>query len=206
MVRQALCIGLCALGVSACTNIPLTSIPKLSALKPETMALDHVQLAVRVQEDFRPYRDVAKLRMSVSGPSLELDKSLELQLLPVADDLTPYLQGQERRGYRIAMFSVDPDEVEDINLFRDELLALKAREEGKNALSIGAWAKGCLAQDANPFQTLRMKLYLRAGQDEDFFTLFKEQKLAVSTSEGEGHGISRCTAEDQPNLLWTDAP
>ena len=207
-MRQVIYAGLCALGVSACTSIPLTSIPKLAALEPETMALEKVELAVRVQEDFQLYRDGAQLRLGANGPVLEEPKELMLELVPSLEDLTPYLQREERRGYRIAMFEVNPDDAENIRAFREELLALKARSEGKgkNDLSIAARAHGCLADGSNPFQDLRMKLYLRTGAEKEFFTLFKEQKLKVGASGDGQKGISYCDEEDTPNLLWTQSP
>jgi|GEM_PF-427669 len=201
-MRQVIFAGMCVLGLAACTSIPLTSIPKLSALNPETMALEKVQLAVRVQEDFRLYRDGAEISMGAEGPLLETPRELELELVPSSEPLTPYLQKQERRGYRIAMFEVNPEDAEDIAKFREELLALKARSEGagENDFSIAARARGCLAQGANPFQDLRMKLYLRSDANKEFFTLFKEQRLEIG---GDGKGISNCKDEDEPNLLWT---
>lgn len=205
MMRQVIIVGLCALGLSACTSIPLTSIPKLSALKPETMALEKVELAVRVQEDFQLYRDGAELRLGADGQTLDEPKELALQLVPSEGQLTPYLQREERRGYRIAMFEVNPDDAQDVEAFRQELLALKARGTGKNSLSIAAKARGCLANGSNPFQDLRMKLYLRTETNDEFFTLFKEQKLSFGSTENGGGGMTYCTDEDRPNLLWTAA-
>ena len=131
-----------------------------------------------------------------------------LELLPSLEELTPYLQREERQGYRIAIFEVNPDDAENIKVFREELLALKARSEGKgkNGFSIAARAHGCLADGSNPFQDLRMKLYLRSDSDEEFFTLFKEQRIEVGKSDNGRRGISYCNEEDTANLLWTQSP
>ena len=203
-MRQVIFGMLFGVVLGGCASIPLTSMPKLAGLKPETMALEKVQLAVRVQEDFQLYRDGAKLSVGASGETLEVPMTLALELVPSTGELTPYLQGQARRGYRIAMFEVDPEDADDIRAFREAILALKTRSagQGKHALTISATANGCVAGGANPFQDLRMKLYLRTDEADEFFTLFKEQKLRMGLRADGTGGLTVCTEEDEPNLLW----
>ena len=61
-MRQVLGSLIGAAVLSACTHVPLSSIPKLAQIDPETTDLSQVELAVRVPQDFRLHRDGASIR------------------------------------------------------------------------------------------------------------------------------------------------
>lgn len=197
-MRQGLfCLLLVPL-LFGCTSIPLGSISKLSALRPDTAALEEYQVAVRVPEDYRLYGDGATIKVRVESSALEQDKALDLVLIPSTAELTTFLLKREKRGYRIVMFEVDAKDTAEIQKFRAEILSIFEEYPGQNTFTTTAWAKGCLVQGANPFQDLHMALYLRPKPDEGFFTLFKGTKIGTIKEAADG---TVCTDQDEANLL-----
>ncbi|MEM8616361.1 MAG: hypothetical protein AAGF20_05440 [Pseudomonadota bacterium] len=58
------------LSLSACTSIPITSMPKLASLDAETMDLSKVELAVRMQDDFDIVPESAVLSVALAHKRL----------------------------------------------------------------------------------------------------------------------------------------
>lgn len=200
-MRQGLFYLLLASVLVGCTSIPISSFSKLSGLRPDTAMLEEFQVAVRAPEDYRLYRDGATLTSTIESPLYPEPRSIELRLIPSTAPFTPFLEEQQKRGYRIVVFEVDPEDAAAINAFREEVVEMIDKTPpGESSFTTNAWAKGCLTQGANPFQDLRLALYLRPEPNEDFFTLFKGTKIGT-ISEGAAGAV--CTEEDEPNLLWT---
>lgn len=179
-MRQVLYAALFILGAAACSSIPLTSIPKVAGVRPDTAYFLQYEMAVRIPEEFRLYRDGVKFTLDItSKEETRLDpKRLELVMVRVDEPLTDFLRRQTRQGYQIIRMRVDPDANEEVEGFRAEAIRRKREYPRQNALSVGVSTSGCLREGANPFGSLRVKTYMRRDSVEDFFVLFKEQKLS----------------------------
>lgn len=187
-----------------CTSIPLTSIPKLAALKPETMELGQLELAVRVQEDFRLYKDGTKLEIILT-PEEENAEIIELYLVPSDEPLTPYLLRQAGKRFQMIRFALNPEDVPRITAYREKALAIRTRLEaddrgGEGGFSIAS--SGCLAKGANPFQDLRMKFFIRTRPDEEFYPPLKEFKISLrETGDKTSYKVGYCVDDDVGRLI-----
>lgn len=206
-MRQGLFCLLLASVLFGCTSIPLSSIPKLSSLNPRTADLENFQVAVRTSEENRLYRNGATLEGEIIHPLFDEPRMIDLQLIPSTAPLTPFLEKRQKRGYRVVVFEVDPADAARINGFRQELTRAFDKAPGEGQFSITAFAKGCLAQNTNPFKDLYTAIYIRPDPSDEFFTLFKNTKVGrldrrpVREDGSVEDGI--CTDEDEPDLLWT---
>lgn len=203
-MRQVLgsLIGVAVL--SACTHVPLSSIPKLAQIDPETTDLSQVELAVRVPQDFRLHRDGASINVALI-PEGGTPETLALQLEHSTAPLTPFLERQQGSKFKILRFELDPEEAKRATDYRTHVIALKEqlRAEGRGgSASFSVGSTGCLSPGANPFQDLRMKFFMRTKPDEEFYPPIKEIRISPEDMRKEGDtGISFCDEEDLPRLI-----
>ena len=203
-MRQVISALLGMTVLAACTNVPITSIPKLASIDPATTDFSQVEVAVRVPEDFRLHRDGAKIDV-VLTPEGEDPQSLNLELQYSEAPLTPFLMRQEGRGSKIMRFEIDPEDAQRASDYRDQVIATQARLKavgrgGSASFSIGA--TGCLTPGANPFQDLKLKYFMRTKPDEEFYPPLKEIQIRASDLRGEAEtGLSFCDADDMPRLV-----
>lgn len=198
MSNRAVFAILASLYLSACASIPLTSLPRLASLNPETLDFTQVALAVRMSEQFKVYRDGAVVEAIVESPSLDAPLELKLQMQPSDEPLTPYLRRQLKEGYSITVFTVPPEDKERIEAFRQQFDALRADSstKGQNSTTISAITMGCHIPGPFERDNLGLTLYLRPAPDETFFKFIKE------TAFGADQTIEKfCTEEDKPRLF-----
>jgi hypothetical protein len=192
--------------LSACTHVPITSIPKLANIDPETTDLSQVELAVRVPQDFRLHRDGASIEV-VLTPEGESPETLKLTLEHSEAPLTPFLIRQQGQRFKILRFELDPADAKRATDYRARVIETKERlkAEGRGgSASFSLGSTGCLAQGANPFQDLRMKFFMRTKPDEEFYPPIKEIRISPEDLREEGDtGISFCDEEDMPRLIDT---
>lgn len=178
MIRQVIAVSglVCLVG---CTSIPLSSLPKVAGLSPDTTDFMQLEMAVRMPVDYRLYADGVELSLDIiTDESIGLEPAeLALTFIPVEGELTQFLKRQEKSGYQIVRFQVDPDDAERAEAYRAE--AFRRREEypKQNRLNFQSKTVGCVVEGANPFRSFRVKTYLRRAENEAFFTLFKERAL-----------------------------
>lgn len=203
-MRQAICSFLGLAILPACTHVPLTSIPKLASIDPATTDFSKVELAVRVPEDFRLHRDGATIK-AVLTPEGETPDELNLSLDHSSEPLTPFLERQQGSKFKILRFEIDPADAQRASEFRDRVIATKDRlqaEERGGSASFNVGSTGCLAQDANPFQDLRMKFFIRTTPDERFYPPINEIRISPEDLRKDGDtGISFCDEDDVPRLI-----
>ncbi|MEO9970124.1 MAG: hypothetical protein ABJG15_09935 [Hyphomonadaceae bacterium] len=198
MIRQVL-LALSCFGLVGCASIPLTTLPKVAGLRPDTAEFMQFEMAVRMPEAFRLYEDSAWLTLEIVSEEATglAPEKLELMLVPVDGEPSGYLSRQERSGSRIVRMRVDPEAAEQAEAFRAEAIRRKRDYPKQNALNLGARTGGCLSEGANPFQSLKIKTYLRRSSAEDFFVLFKERSMSF----GVDSGISHCETGAEARAL-----
>jgi hypothetical protein len=178
------------LGAVACTSVPLTSLPKLAAMSPETMDASLMEVAVRVPEAYGLPDGSAMLTISVWRDDGTDERHERFDLVAVEGAPSAFLERQEKSGFTIHRLHIDPADAPRMQAFRAYALGLKDMP-GQKSLSLSATARPCLAAGANPFRDPRVAIYLRLKPDEDYFTLIKERKVSLQTPDGE---IRYCAA------------
>lgn len=177
---------LAGLFVVGCTSVPITSYPKLASLDPETMALEDIELAVRMQDDFGITEDSAILSVSLvhekTGETLQRQFILEENPEP----LTPVLKRKLKSGYVIRRFRMSEETAQEATEYRALVVAERDAEagdqhEGTFSASVGF----CMEPGGNPFLDPRMTLFLKTVPDRSFFTMIKETKMPIPRDQKE---------------------
>lgn len=183
MVLTRLVLVLCAFVVTACSSVPLASLPKLAAVKPETMDMSQMELAVRVPEGVGIRDNSAKLDILLKSKASGETLSYAMELHQPNKELTSYLKRQERKGYKVYRYKMTEEQLAKAEAFRIKALDLKARSEGtKNEMTLNASAGFCrLAEGAT--NSIDMTFYIRTKSNKDFFKLFKEQSLPIKAED-----------------------
>lgn len=203
-MRQALSATLCLAALSACTSVPITSMPKLASIDPATTDFSRVELAVRVSEDFRLHRDGATINVVLS-PDGEPPLTLELNLQHSEAPLTSFLERQRGNRFNMLRFDIAPEDAQRASDYRDLVIATRERLEAEGvggSASFAIGSTGCLAQGANPFQDLRMKFFMRTRPDEEFYPPIREVRIkSADLSEDGETTVSYCDEDDIPRLI-----
>lgn len=191
VVRRLTIISLVSLALTACSAIPITSLPRLAGMSPQTMDFSKLELAVRVQDDFNVIEESAKFQITIvnEGDGELLDEELILE----DDDrgLTPGLKKKLKPGFHIIRYRVGEETAERANKIRSEVIALKEANPDGNRGSFSASANICRMPDGNPLLTPQMTLLVRFDPEDEFFTLIKETKLPISEFPKTEKGICK---------------
>ncbi len=189
-------IGVLTVILSGCaSNVPLTSLPKLRGLDPETMDMSELEMAVRIPQALGIRPGTATLRLEMESPSV--GKTLKRQMILAAPnpELTDYLKRQAGDDHRVLRFKMTEDQLAGANAFRQDMLNLgRASGDAKNNYSFSAFAGMC-AKDPDATHGLSeagMTFYIRTRSDKDFFKLFKERTMTFSRPDGEGYKLKAC--------------
>ncbi len=167
------------LGLMGCTSVPITSYPKLASANPETMEMSEVELAVRIQDDFKVRPETALLFLGLRHKETGEEISETFIFTEGDAELTPVLEGKQKEGFRIHKFYLDPETAAAAQSFRDKMFAIREQEPNAHEGTMTASTGLCLTEGGNPFLDPRMTLFLRLNSSEDFFTLFKETKTPI---------------------------
>jgi len=182
-----------AASLAACTSIPVTNIPKLMALDPETMDIGGVEMAVRVPADWQVREEGVTLSMAVRSKTTGEVIKEQFVLEKSDEPLTPVLLSKRKKNHTVQRFEMSKETATRAAAFRAKMLEMKTKHPGENEASIHANAKMCLTPGANPFQNFRFTTFIRPDPSRDFFTLFKEQKVPIEQVNGE---IKYCGDEE----------
>lgn len=169
-ISQLLCL-------TACASVPLMSLPKLMSLDAETLDMSQLELAVRLEDNIgiKPGSANVDVSLKQDATGVEIDNSFTLET-PDAT-LTPFLQRQEKPGYKIHRFKMTPAQAEIAQQFRQEALELKAKDKREMELTFSASVGFCQPRNQPAFDEVNMVFYIRTDSQKEFFTLIKEQNL-----------------------------
>lgn len=187
--------------VAACSSIPLTSVPKLAALNPRTMEFGTLEVAARVNENFRVKEDGARFTLRLENTATTEVWEEELVLRENDDPATPFLRKQQKRGTQIVRYQIRDEDLSRVAAFREQFLELERDRttEGQKRFSLGASMNGCAEPGSNPFRSFKLKIYMRTSPNEEFYTLVKEQSIAFAPTTEPGEepkGISYCQQDE----------
>ncbi|MEL8056666.1 MAG: hypothetical protein AAGK66_10955 [Pseudomonadota bacterium] len=177
---------LAGLIVVGCTSVPITSYPKLAAMDPETMALENLELAVRMQDDFGVIKDSAVISVSLvheeTGETLQRDFILDEN----PEALTPVLERNLKSGYVIRRFKMSEETAQDATEYRALVVAERDAETGdQHEGTFSARVGFCIEPGGNPFLDPRMTLFLKTAPEQSFFTMIKETKMPIPRDQKE---------------------
>lgn len=168
------------LALTACASVPLMSLPKLMALDVETLEMDKIELAIRLDDTIGIRKDSAQLFIKVENE--KTNKSLQHRLiLNVREtELTPFLQKKEKSGYTVHRFKLTPEQALEAQNFRQS--ALEWRDKGGKDLrsNLTAQVGFCQFEDGPSYEEGSMTFYVRTNPKKDFYTLFKKQNFQFS--------------------------
>ncbi len=183
----------------SCASVPLMSLPKLARLDPETIDISQVELAIRVNDDYRILKDSAKIGMLFSN-DLSGDSFKETLILPEhVAPLTKYLIKQKKPGFVLYRYKLDEHSSDAAEKYRANILKFKARNKGDNSMEISASAGFCAAGAANIDADVLLKFYIKTKPKQEFYTLFKQRKMSFRDKGGNRVSPEKCTAE---NSSW----
>lgn len=199
MLRQAKFAFVCVC-VCACTSIPITSLPKVAGVRPDTADFMQFEIAIRTSEDFRLYKDGVWLTLEIVSEegTGQAPERLRLPFVPVRGEIPRFLEREQKRGTQIVRLRVASEIADAAEAFRAEAIRRRREYPKQNALTMSAQTDGCLREGVNPFQSLKMKTYLRRSSDEAFFVLFKERAVPFGEESG---GVSYCQIADDARAL-----
>lgn len=184
--------------LAACSTIPITSLPKLAGLNPQSFDFSEAKIAVRIQDGYRVEDgDVTLMVHLLNGATQEqTSETFNLVVEPMPD--SEFLIKEKRSGTTIYGLSFDDGDKARVLSFRDKFSAITAQNSdgphsSQNSFSLNVNTKGCLEKGANPFTKMRYKVYLKPSQKDDYFTFTKEQKIDLaSTEQGQ---MPRCKSD-----------
>jgi hypothetical protein len=125
--------------------VPLTSLPKLAAMSPETMDASLMEVAVRVPEAYGLPDGSAMLTISVWRDDGTDERHERFDLVAVEGAPSAFLERQEKSGFTIHRLHIDPADAPRMQAFRAYALGLKDMP-GQKSLSLSATARPCLRQ------------------------------------------------------------
>ena len=169
-----------AFALTGCASIPLMSLPKLMALDMETLDIEKVELAVRLDDSLGISKGSAQLSIKVENEKTKAILAHRLILDVRDEDLTPFLKRKAKPGYKIHRFKLTPEQAEAAQSFRTEALALRDKS-GKDLKSeLSASVGFCQAKKGTEYEGASLTFYVRTNPNKDFYTLFKEQNVTMS--------------------------
>ncbi len=91
----------------SCASVPLMSMPKLARLDPETIDISQVELAIRVNDDYRILKDSAKISVMFKNKNTGNTFKENIILPEHVAPLTKYLIKQKKPGFALYRYKLD---------------------------------------------------------------------------------------------------
>ena len=139
--------------VTACSGVPLASLPRLAAMQSELLDANPAEIMLAVQEDERmvPPPDAVptlniELRAREPGAFEPWQRKLPMRMSTQA---SPPGLPPAGRGRRWLVYSLAPASQSEFALARSQLAEVKTRREGKSggSLGVGIAQEGIAAND-----------------------------------------------------------
>lgn len=200
-MRKLTHIAACLFGlVTACTSVPITSLPRLSTLDPIVMDPAQLDVAVRLQEGLALGEEGVTLSFRMLNKTLGEEVGGEFPLQPLDEPLNPFLLRQQAKGGTVLRFRLDEDQSAMVRQARDQMLLWQENPDSEGVINIAVTAEPCLLPGVNPFRTLRFSVYLREAPDRGYFTVLSNARFKVTETFGR---IDRCgeTTPEAPEAI-----
>ena len=126
--------------------------------------------------------------------------NIKLNLIQSEGPLSEFLLKQTKPDFQLLRFRVDPADAERVAAYHARAIELRDGDASGHG-SVSAFAGGCLRAGANPFQTLRMKVYLKSDTESEFFTVLKDTTVEFYNDGEEKNGVTYCKPEDADRII-----
>ena len=163
--------------LTACSGIPLSTVPRLLTLQSEVLQADPGQFMLAIQTDERmvppagstPTLDIA-LRPRAAGSFEPWERKLPMAMVTTA---APAGLPRAGRGRHWLVYSLDPSSQRELEQLRERMSALQAKGKGwpGGSLSIGISQEGIAVDDPRLAHT-RWETWLQASARGGFFPLW----------------------------------
>lgn len=167
--------------LTACASVPLMSLPKLMALDLETLDIDKIELAVRLDDTLGIRQNGSQLFIEVENEKTNTALQHSLILNVREENLTPFLKRKAKPGYKIHRFKLTSEQASKAEKFRKDALTLRDKSGKDLKTQLTAAAQFCQVEKGTEFEGAALTFYVRTNPKKDFYTLFKEQNIRVSS-------------------------
>ena len=166
---------LVAFGLAACSGIPLTSMPKLIALRGSLLEANPAEFMVAIQADARltpPAGSAPTLHMDIKprdeGQFPRIQKLLKMQ----AGDWSPVLVGLKPAGAgrKWFIYSFTPDSAEELRKVQEQFRTIRSQGKG-GSLSLGIAQENVAARNPELGPT-KWESWIQVARKDGFFELW----------------------------------
>ncbi len=175
-------LGFAVFALSACTSVPLTSIPKVTSIDLMTMDPADMDVAIRLNEGLALENDAVALTFVLLNKITGEELGDVFPLTPLDAPLTAFLEKKATKGRSILRYRLSDAQAAQIRDARAAAIAWPKPEPDtgdSRSMSFSVDAKPCLTEGTNPFQEHRFSIYLRADPSGDFFTLINNAEMKL---------------------------
>lgn len=172
-----------------CTQMPVSSMLKLREVRFETSDISALRAGVAFPKGLRPLRGTARLAIEVEpGDGSRLVHSFRLQELGGADALA---LANEAGTENVVAYGITPSDQLALQSFRSEVLAARAKAEGRPALRLSVAADACRSS-ALPDGAIFFSTYLKTNETGRFVTLARGIDLRALAGDRAESKIGPC--------------
>gem|GEM_PF-3605333 len=173
---RGLVLTLCALSLSACSTIPLTSLPKLARLDVKTLDIGQTAIGVTYPSSFAFKNNEVFLTLSSEfndgSPPL-----IEQFIFQLEDGgISPVLARAQSKGMSANIFLPSDAEVARMETLREKLL-IADQNDNVDQTSVAVRFHPCFVGEAVDTSLLRPTVYLRTRDDQSFFKFLYKIKI-----------------------------
>lgn len=183
-----------AIMLTACTSIPLTSLPRLMGLDMDTIDPAAIEVAVRLQNGLALPPEGVTLFYELNNTETGEEIGGDFPMVPLDEPLTPFLKRKATRDRTVLRFRLDEEQAARMREVRETALGWKDTCDGNCSISFAVNTKPCVEEGTNPFRELKFSVYLKTDQERDFFTLFNNRSVEFDSSSDD---LPRCEAGDE---------
>ena len=174
-----------ALGLVACTSIPISSLPKLARIDFMTTDLSLMRVAIALPQALAPKPQGVVMEMKYRvGEEAEQAESLKL----VESKLVQDKQGvpaDQAKNQTLHVFQLSTSDVQKLNALRQRLMEAKKQHQ-KGSLSFGVSAKEFCKLSNLPSGPALTTTYVLTSETESYVTMVQDYNLRSDAKTAEG--------------------
>ncbi len=175
--------------LAGCTQMPISSMLKLRGVRFESTDISALRAGVAFPEGLRPLHGTAKLTVEIEpGDGSKLKRSFRLQELGGADARA---LADEAGTANIAAYRIAPNDQPDLEAFRHQVLAARAKAARDPSLKLSVAAEACRTGPL-PNGALLLTTYLKTSETGRFVTLARGFDLRALGHDRSATKIAPC--------------
>ncbi|MDP8997774.1 MAG: hypothetical protein M3O03_12370 [Pseudomonadota bacterium] len=185
MSSKFFCALFVGLSLSACTSVPLASIPKLARIDFMTTDLSRLRVAIALSDALSPKPQGVVMEMKTKiGDEPEQAESLHLVESKLAQDQQG-LPTDQPKNQTLHVFKLSATDVLRLNALRQRVADAKKQHQ-KGSLNLGIAAKEfCKLSDLPPGPALTTT-YVLTSETESYVTMVQDFNLRSDAKTAEG--------------------